>query len=148
MLRACALALSAAIVLLSIAPPVAAEDRVYELRTYTAEDGRLEALHKRFREHTLALFAKHGMTVVGFWVPSSGETAANTLVYLLSFPSQAARDASWKAFAEDPAWKKASEESQRDGRMLKKVESVMSVGLLASPIRIERAFRKPRNSRC
>lgn len=135
MLRACAFALSSCIVLLSLSPPAAAADRAYELRTYTAEDGRLEALHKRFRDHTVKLFEKHGMTVVGFWVPSSGETAANTLVYLLSYPSEQARAESWKAFGADPEWKKVSEESQRDGKMLKKVESVMLKPTDYSPLR-------------
>jgi hypothetical protein len=135
MLRACALALASSIVLASLSPAAGAQERAYELRTYTAEDGRLEALHKRFRDHTVKLFEKHGMTVVGFWVPSSGETSANTLVYLLSFPSEQARNESWKAFADDPEWKKVSEESQRDGRMLKKVESVMLKPTDYSPLR-------------
>jgi hypothetical protein len=120
---------------LALAGRASAEDRAYELRTYTAAPGKLEALHQRFRDHTLRLFEKHGMTVVGFWVPAKGDTAANTLVYLLSFPSEEARNASWKAFAEDPEWKKVSEESQRDGRMLDKVESVMLRPTDYSPLR-------------
>ena len=140
MLRAKALSrLCRTLVLATLTLPFAtaatAADRVYELRTYTAAEGKLEALHRRFRDHTLELFEKHGMTVVGFWVPASGDTAANTLVYLLSFPSEQARNQAWKAFGEDPEWKRVSEESQRDGRMLEKVESVMLAPTDYSPLR-------------
>jgi hypothetical protein len=100
-----------------------AAPRAFELRIYTANDGKLEALHRRFREHTVGLFEKHGMQVVGFWVPTDGAEAANTLVYLLAYPSQESRDASWKAFMDDPEWKKVYEESHRDGPLVKKVES-------------------------
>jgi len=42
---------------------------VFELRTYTAAAGRLGALNARFRDHTLKLFARHGITNVGYWTP-------------------------------------------------------------------------------
>src|SRR5262245_39840681 len=75
------------------APPpasLAPDSRCFELRTYTAPPGKLEALHARFREHTNDLFRKHGMTIVGFWVPSEADKgASNTLVYLLAFPDKA-----------------------------------------------------------
>lgn len=95
--------------------------RLFELRTYTAAPGKLEALHARFRDHTQALFKKHGMEVVGFWTPADGEEARNTLVYLLAYPDLEAREKAWKAFREDPEWKKAREESERDGRLVEKV---------------------------
>jgi hypothetical protein len=70
-------------------PSLAPDSRCFELRTYTSPPGKLEALHARFREHTNALFRKHGMTIVGFWVPSEADKgAANTLVYLLAFPTR------------------------------------------------------------
>jgi len=98
--------------------------RCYELRTYTTAEGRLDALHKRFRDHTCGLFEKHGMTLIGFWTPTEGEQAKNTLIYLLAFPSREHRDASFKAFRDDPVWKKAKEESRVDGPIVTKVESV------------------------
>ena len=79
-----------------------ADMHCYELRTYTASPGKMEALQKRFREHTVALFAKHGMTNVGYWVQA--EKPEEKLIYLLSFPDRAARDASFKAFGNDPEW--------------------------------------------
>jgi hypothetical protein len=105
------------------ATPAAAE--IYELRTYHTNEGKLDALHARFRDHTLKLFEKHGMTVHQFWTPTEGDASKNTLIYLLSFPSKEARDAAWKAFGSDPEWKKVAEESQKDGQLLTGVDSVL-----------------------
>jgi hypothetical protein len=99
------------------------ENRYFEMRTYTTLPGRLDALNKRFRDHTCKLFEKHGMTLVGFWTPSEGPEAENTLVYLLAFPSREARDKAFDAFRNDPAWKKAQAESEADGKIVEKVES-------------------------
>jgi hypothetical protein len=105
-----------------------------ELRTYTAAEGKLDALHARFREHTIGLFRRHGMEVLGFWSPVGDQAPANTLVYLLAYPSQQAREASWKAFANDPEWKKVYAESQQDGALVTKVESVMLAPTDYSPM--------------
>jgi hypothetical protein len=119
------LALLTLVMVPAFSSPAAAADRAYELRTYIAEDGKLDALNARFRNHTVKLFEKHGMTVVGFWMPTSGEAAANTLIYLLSFPSEQARGEAWRAFGSDPEWQKVRDESEKDGKLLKKIESVM-----------------------
>ena len=76
---------------------------IYELRTYEAVTGRMPALHKRFAETTLALFAKHGIKVVGFWTSDIGG-ASNELVYMLAYESLADREQRWSAFAADPEW--------------------------------------------
>ena len=94
------------------------DTRVYELRTYTAAPGKIEALHARFRDHTLKLFEKHGMKVEGFWKPLDEKAADEKLVYLLSFPSKEAADKSWKEFQADPDWQKVREESEKDGKLL------------------------------
>ncbi len=99
----------------------AADQRCYELRTYTAAPGKLDALQQRFRNHTVALFAKHGMTNVGYWVPA--ENPDRKLIYLLSFPDRTARDASFKAFGADPAWQEAHKLSEADGKLVDKIES-------------------------
>jgi hypothetical protein len=98
-------------------PPVKAlsgGEHVYELRTYTASPGKLDALNARFRDHTTKLFEKHGMTNVGYWNPIKGEKGAdNTLVYLLADKDMDAAKKSWAEFRTDPDWvaaKKASEE--------------------------------------
>lgn len=97
--------------------------RCYEMRTYIAHDGRLDALNARFRDHTCKLFEKHGMTLVGFWTPTDGDEAKNTLVYILAFPSREARDASFKSFGADPEWQAARAASEADGKIVKKVIS-------------------------
>ena len=107
----------------AVAADPSSDSRVYELRTYTTHDGRLDALHARFRNHTNKLFVKHGMELVGYWVPTDGPESANTLVYILAFPSREARDASFKAFTTDPEWKAAKEASEKDGPIVKKVVS-------------------------
>ncbi len=101
------------------------KDRVFEIRTYHTLEGRLPALNKRFREHTCDLFKKHGMELVGFWTPiEEKDGKSNTLVYILAYPSRETAAASWKAFREDPVWKKAQAESEADGKIVEKVDSV------------------------
>jgi NIPSNAP protein len=100
------------------------ESRVFELRTYYAAPGKMEALHKRFRDHTCKLFEKHGMTIVGFWSPTDRKEAEKKLIYILAYPSKAAADKSWQAFRDDPDWQKARAESERDGKLVERVDSV------------------------
>ena len=100
------------------------DTRIFELRTYHAAPGKMDALNSRFRDHTCALFKKHGMTIVGFWNPSDLKEADKTLIYLLAFPSRESADKSWKDFAADPEWKKAREASEKEGRLVEKVERV------------------------
>lgn len=98
---------------------------VYELRTYHTYPGRLDALNKRFREHTVEIFRKHGMTSVGYWTPTDEKDGqGKTLVYLLSFPSRQAARQSWKAFGQDPEWRRVQAESEKDGKIVERVESV------------------------
>jgi hypothetical protein len=102
----------------------AAETRCFEMRTYTAAPGKLKELHDRFRNHTNALFTKHGMTMIGYWTPADGEKKDNTLVYILAYPSREARETAWKAFQDDPEWKSAKEASEVNGKLVVHVESV------------------------
>src|SRR5260221_176112 len=90
-------------------------DRVFEMRTYITNPGKMPALHARFRDHTTKMFAKHGMENVGYWSPTTGDNAENTLVYILAYPSKEAREKSWKEFVADPDWIKAKAESEKDG---------------------------------
>ena len=106
---------------LAAAPLRAADTKCYELRTYTAAPGKLDAMLQRFRNHTVALFAKHGMTNVGYWVPA--ENTDRKLIYLLSFPDRASRDASFKSFGADPEWQTAQKASEADGKLVDKLES-------------------------
>ncbi|MDF1824396.1 MAG: NIPSNAP family protein [Verrucomicrobiales bacterium] len=112
------------LLLLSVALFTRADEALtcFELRTYHANEGRLDDLHARFRDHTVSLFEKHGMTNLIYWTPV--ENTQNLLIYLLAYPNKAARDASWTAFREDPDWQAAYKESTAEGKLISKVDSV------------------------
>lgn len=101
-----------------------AADRIFELRTYTCFDGKLEDLKKRFRDHTTRIFSKHGMTNVGYWVPEDEPRHSNTLIYIISHASREQAKANWDAFRNDPEWKKVAADSEKDGKIVQKVDSV------------------------
>ncbi|MEJ7616247.1 MAG: NIPSNAP family protein [Pyrinomonadaceae bacterium] len=105
------------------ASPRAAE-RVFEMRTYTTHEGKLEALNARFRNHTTRLFERHGMTNVGYWVPEEAPLRENTLIYIIAHASREAAQKSWQAFSNDAEWQKAKAESEAGGKIVSKVESV------------------------
>jgi len=92
-------------------------DRCFDLRIYTAAPGKLDELNARFKNHTDQLFQKHGMRAYGYWVPVDAPRSTDTLIYVLEFPSREAANASWSAFRADPVWKKALEESERNGSL-------------------------------
>jgi hypothetical protein len=94
------------------------EERIFELRTYVAAPGKLDALNARFRNHTNKLFQKHGMELVGYWTPLDGEDAKNTLIYILAYPNREAAKKSWASFSADPEWQKVRAETEKDGKML------------------------------
>jgi hypothetical protein len=104
-----------------LAPAHAVEPSCFELRTYHAAEGKLDALNARFRDHTLALFEKHGIANLGYWVPQPNE--GQVLIYLLAYPDKAAREASWKSFLADPDWQAAKAASETQGKLVAKVES-------------------------
>lgn len=109
------------------------EQAVFEMRTYYAAPGKLEALLARFRNHTCKLFEKHGMVNVGYWVPR--DNPDRKLVYILKHASTAACEASWKAFGADPEWQRVYRESQVDGTLNLRVDSVMLDAVDFSAIR-------------
>ena len=107
------------------APAPAAATRVYELRTYTAEPGKLDQVLARFRDHTRRLFEKHGMVNVGYWVTTDAKDGAGgKLIYLLAHASREAATASWAAFRADPEWVAAKNASEINGPIVAQTESV------------------------
>ncbi len=100
-----------------------ASSRVFELRKYTAPEGKLGELEARFRNHTIRIFNKHHMTSIGYWVPQDAPDSQNTLIYLLAHPSREAAKQNWAEFQADPEWQKVNTESQVNGRIVSKVES-------------------------
>src|SRR4029079_4983430 len=121
------LVLSLLIALVSLQPCRAADEakagKVYELRTYTVVPGRMPALLKRFRDHTTALFEKHGMENIGYWTPE-GKDGEAKLIYVLAHKSKDAAAKSWDGFRNDADWIKARDASEADGKIVEKVESV------------------------
>ena len=117
-----------------VKPGKMSPERVFELRTYKATPGKLSDLNTRFRDHTLALFKKHGMTNFGYWVPLDKEKGAeDTLIYILAHKSKEAGDASFAAFRADPDWIAAKKASEADGSLTTKVESVFMAPTDYSP---------------
>lgn len=101
------------------------ELRTFELRMYTTPPGKLSDLHARFRNHTIKLFKKHGMTNIGYWeVISKDGAEPNTLMYILAHQSKQAGESSFKSFREDPVWMEAKKASEVNGSLTEKVESV------------------------
>lgn len=96
--------------------------RVFELRTYTAADGKLQTLSDRFRDRTLTIFEKHGMQAVGAWIPTDAPHSGNTLVFLMEWPNREEADRTWQRFGEDPAWKSLVAETEKDGRLWTKLD--------------------------
>jgi len=109
--------------------------RVFELRTYTAAEGKIDALHARFRNHTLKLFEKHGMKNIAYWSPSDAPLKSNTLIYVVSHESREAAKKSWDAFRVDPDWIKARDASEVNGKLTAKVESVYMDATDYSPMK-------------
>jgi NIPSNAP len=112
----------------------------FELRTYHAAEGKFADLLARFRNHTLKLFEKHGITNIGYWIPTEEKDGAqNTLVYLLAYPSAEAREMLWKEFINDPEWKAAAKASEVNGKLVAKVESVYLAPTAYSMFNVELA---------
>lgn len=109
--------------------------KVYEMRTYTAPEGKLSNLQARFRDHTIRIFNQHHMKSVGYWVPQDAPAKDNTLIYIISHDSREAAKKSWADFQADPEWKKVSAESQVDGRIVSGVVSVFMDATDYSPIK-------------
>nr|WP_229239288.1 NIPSNAP family protein [Emticicia agri] len=99
-------------------------ERVFELRTYTAAPDKLNDLLSRFRNHTFKLFKKHGMTNVAYWTTIEKDGAQPKLVYILAHKSEEAGKASFEAFRKDMKWVKARDESEKNGKLTEKVESM------------------------
>ena len=109
--------------------------RVFELRTYHTFPGRLDALHKRFREHTLKMFEKHGMTNVAYWTFQDSPAKEHTLIYVISHASREQAKKNWDEFRNDPEWKAVAAASEADGKIVEKVDSVFVDATDYSPMK-------------
>ncbi len=98
--------------------------RVFELRTYTCYEGKLPDLLARFRDHTMKIFEKHGITSIAYWVPQDAPLSQNTLIYVVAHPSREAAKKNWQEFGNDPEWQKVQKDSEANGKIVSKVVSV------------------------
>jgi len=131
MMRSKILTISAAVSFLLIGASIlttratkAQSNRVFELRTYTCNEGKLPDLLKRFRDHTVTIFNRHHMTSIGYWVPQDAPRSNDTLIYVLAHPSREAAKTNWDAFRNDPEWQKVQKESEANGKIVSRVDSV------------------------
>src|SRR6266446_2156716 len=106
---------------------------VYELRVYHTYEGKLDDLLRRFREHTVKLFEKHGMKNVSYWTPTDEPPKNKTLIYIMAHASREAATANWKALGEDPEWKSGRDKSEENGKIVEKVDSTFLVMTDFSP---------------
>jgi NIPSNAP protein len=96
---------------------------VYELRIYHANEGKLDDLLRRFRDHTITLFTKHNMKSVAYWTPTDDPLKGKTLVYILEHPSREAATANWQAFRDDPEWQSVRDKSEANGKLVDHIDS-------------------------
>jgi NIPSNAP len=98
---------------------------VYELRIYHVVSGKLDALVARFRDHTMKLFAEHGMKSVAYWTALDEPAKSSTFIYILEHPSREAAATNWKAFQDDPEWKSVKAKTEENGKLVEKVDSTL-----------------------
>ena len=109
---------------------------VYELRIYHTYEGKLDDLLRRFREHTMKIFERHGIKNIAYWTPTDDPLKGKTLVYIISHPSREAATANWKAFGDDPEWQKVRDASEANGKIVEKVDSTfMTLTDFSPPLR-------------
>ena len=111
-------------------PPATGAELVYELRTYTSHPGKLEALEQRFRNHTIALFEKHGIINISYWRPLD---RPDTLIYLVAHPSKLDAATAWQAFGNDPEWQTVYANSIANGRLVENIERTFMMSTDYSP---------------
>ncbi len=111
------------------------EERIFELRKYYCFPGKVENINARFRDHTLKLFEKHGMTNVAYWYTVEKDGTQPKLVYLLGHKNEDSAKASFDAFRNDPEWVKVRDASEASGKIVEKVESTYLKALDFSPLK-------------
>lgn len=97
---------------------------IYELREYQAPPGKLGSLNTRFKDHTMKLFARHGIKSIGYWT-NGEDTNSDKLTYMIAFDSADSREASWTSFKADPEWKVIREETEKDGPIVESIKATL-----------------------
>lgn len=110
------------------------EPRAYEMRIYTANEGKLDELEDRFRNYTTALFEEHGIENVGYWIPDDPERSHNTLIYIISYENRDVAQERWDAFYYSTEWQEIAERTNANGNLVQSVESVFMTPTDYSPL--------------
>jgi hypothetical protein len=95
---------------------------VYELRMYHVNEGKMDALRNRFRDHTDAIFRRHNMRSIGYWSPEDAPNSQNLFVYILEHPSRQEAEKNWAAFQADTEWQKVKAESEANGKLVDHID--------------------------
>jgi hypothetical protein len=95
---------------------------VYELRMYHTNEGKLDAVVARFRDHSDKMLRQYNMKSIGYWVPQDAPNSSNLLVYVLEHPSRQEADKNWAAFNKDPEWMKVRAATEANGALISKVD--------------------------
>jgi len=95
---------------------------VYELRLYHAHEGKLDALKARFGDHTDAIFRRHNMKSIGYWLPEDAPSSQNLFIYILEHPNRQEAEKNWAAFQADPEWQKVKAESEAHGALVDHID--------------------------
>jgi hypothetical protein len=95
---------------------------VYELRLYHANEGKMDTLKARFRDHTDAIFRRHNMKSIGYWSPQDAPDSQNLFIYILEHPSRQEAEKNWAAFQADPEWKGVKAESEANGALVDHID--------------------------
>ena len=115
----CGVALMSAFTTLGQSKP---SQHVYELRMYHVNEGKMDALVARFRDHTDTLFKKHNMKSIGYWKPEDAPNSQNLFIYILEHPSRQEAEKDWAEFQADPEWKKVKAESEMQGPLVDHID--------------------------
>jgi hypothetical protein len=107
---------------------------IYELRMYHVHEGNLEALKARFGDHTDAIFKRHNMKSIGYWVPEDAPSSQNLFVYILEHPSREEAKKNWDAFHDDPEWQKVKADSEKNGPLVDKIDNYFMDPTSYSPL--------------
>jgi hypothetical protein len=95
--------------------------------------GRLPDVQARFRNHTVALFEKHGMKNIGYWTANIGDYS-DRLIYIVAFESVEQREKAWAAFRADPEWEKVVAESEANGPIVARLTNTLLTPTDFSPL--------------
>src|SRR4051812_47828807 len=95
---------------------------VYELRLYHVNEGKMEALKARFGDHTDAIFKRHDMKSIGYWIPEDAPNSQTLFIYILEHPNRQEAEKNWAAFQADPEWKKVKAESEAQGPLVDHID--------------------------